>query len=129
MSEQLDQKTQAYQTAIEKGLDVALRLAEQARIKAETDPCPNSGGFAGFADDNLSAVAYDLTPPYFVALLSQTGTSFFADPEDGRSLKNCQAWILKYDSHHARWKVEAWNTEIGNKAFAQLAREYKCQSS
>jgi hypothetical protein len=122
MSEALDQETQTHQTAIQKGLDVALRLAEQARIKVKTDPCPNGGGFAAFADDNLSAYAYDLKPPYFLALVWQTGTKFLPDPEDGRSLKNCQAWILKYDSHYAKWKVKAWNIQIGNKPFAKLAR-------
>ncbi len=122
MSEQPDPETQAYSSAMVKALSLAIHVAEQARIKAMTDPCPNGGGFAGFADDNLDAVAYDLTPPYFIALLSQTGKSLLTDPEDGRSLKDCQAWILQYHSHHAKWTVEASNTEIGNKAFAKLTR-------
>ncbi|GAI77555.1 unnamed protein product [marine sediment metagenome] len=124
MSEQLDQEQQTYSIAVANALSVALDLAEQARIKVKTDPCPLGGGFAAFSDDNLSGFAYDLKSPYFVAVLWQTGDKFLPDPEDGRGLKNCQAWILKYESHHAKWSVEAYNAEIGNKSFAKLAREY-----
>ncbi|GAI71963.1 unnamed protein product [marine sediment metagenome] len=124
MSMELDQETKAQQPASQQSLGIALNLAEQARIKVKTDPCPLGGGFAAFSDDNLSGFAYDLKSPYFVAVLWQTGDKFLPDPEDGRGLKNCQACILKYESHHAKWSVEAYNAEIGNKSFAKLVRKY-----
>jgi hypothetical protein len=122
MSEHLDQATQYHQVANQEALNIVLQLTEKARIQSITKPLPKGGGFAAFADDNLSAFACDLKPPYFVAVLWHTGDKFLPDFEDGRSLKNCLAWILRYDSHHAKWSVEAWNKQQGNRSFSRLAR-------
>ncbi|GAI82166.1 unnamed protein product, partial [marine sediment metagenome] len=35
-------------------------------------------------------------------------------------IKHSDAWILYYDSQHARWHSEAWNKQIGNKKFIKL---------
>ncbi|GAJ15352.1 unnamed protein product [marine sediment metagenome] len=43
------------------------------------------------------------------------------DPYTKRGLKDCQAWIFKYDRRHSRLSFQARNVEIGNKAFARLA--------
>ncbi|GAJ22906.1 unnamed protein product, partial [marine sediment metagenome] len=42
-------------------------------------------------------------------------------PYTKRGLKDCQAWIFKYDRRHSRLSFQARNVEIGNKAFARLA--------
>ncbi|GAI99830.1 unnamed protein product, partial [marine sediment metagenome] len=38
-----------------------------------------------------------------------------------RGLKDCQAWIFKYDRQHSRLSIEARNAETGNRSFSQLA--------
>ncbi|GAI69473.1 unnamed protein product, partial [marine sediment metagenome] len=73
-------------------------------------------------DDHLQGYAISGKPDYFVAVLYNPATHWLPDPEDGRQLKNCQAWILKYDRHYSRWSVEAWNKSIGDRAFSKLAR-------
>ncbi|GAI68014.1 unnamed protein product [marine sediment metagenome] len=124
MSEVIDTETKSYGEASNHLLTKAYQLAEQARIQSITKPLPQGGGFSGFSDDNLQGYAISGKPDYFVAVLYKDTTNWMPDPEDGRQLKNCQAWILKYDRQHARWSVEAWNGSIGNKAFAKLARRF-----
>ncbi|GAI08889.1 unnamed protein product, partial [marine sediment metagenome] len=62
-----------------------------------------------------------LKPGYFLALFYDETKTQDPDPYTERGLKHCQAWIFKYDRHHAKLSIEARNTEIGDRSFSQLA--------
>jgi len=111
--------------AMKDPMAIARELAEQTRIQSMTEPIPRGEQIAGYWDNNLMWETHYLKPDYFLAIFYDKAKAKNPDPYTERGLKDCQAWIFKYDSHDATLKVEARNADIGNKAFAQLAREYK----
>ncbi|GAI69094.1 unnamed protein product [marine sediment metagenome] len=59
---------------------------------------------------------------HYAVIIEPDSRQLSADPCTMVGIKNCQAWIFQYDSHHAKWRVYAWNGNIGDKAFSKLAR-------
>jgi len=102
-------------------LEIARELAEATRLQSMTEPIPRGEQIASYWDNNLMWESHYLKPSYFLTLFYDEAKAKNPDPYTERGLKHCLAWIFKYDSHHAKWEVEAWNAEIGNRSFSQLA--------
>ncbi|GAI59749.1 unnamed protein product [marine sediment metagenome] len=121
MSEALDQETQTYANALNEVLSTARELIEQNRIRGLTEPVQRGEEVAVYFDGNLSGEIHYLKPDYFLALFYEDTKVKSPDPYTERGLKDCQAWIFKYDRQHSRWSVEAFNAETGNRSFSQIA--------
>ncbi|MBA7577364.1 hypothetical protein ES708_19215 [subsurface metagenome] len=121
MSKAQEQEIYRRITAMKDPLEIARELAEGTRLQGMTEPIPRGEQIAGYWDNNLMWESHYLKPSYFLALFYDKAKATNPDPYTERGLKDCQAWIFKYDSHHAKWSIEARNAEIGNRSFSQLA--------
>ncbi|GAI73586.1 unnamed protein product, partial [marine sediment metagenome] len=124
MSKAQEQETYRRITAMKDPQEIARALTEQTRIQSMTEPIPRGFPVATYYDGDLNWESHYLKSGYFLALFYDETKTEDPDPYTEPGLKHCQAWIFKYDRHHAKWSVEAYNAEIGNKSFAKLAREY-----
>jgi hypothetical protein len=123
MSEQLDQEQQAYSQAIANALSVATQVAEATRILGMEEPLFRGGQIARHSLNGLVFSCQELRRGYFLALCYSEVESPNPDPFTWYGLEGCLAWLLSYDSHHAKWKAEAFSECIGDKAFSKLARD------
>ncbi|MBA7644798.1 hypothetical protein ES703_52544 [subsurface metagenome] len=73
-------------------------------------------------DSILSYEVHYLKPNRYAVIIAPETRQLAVDSCTIEGLKNCQAWIFKYDRQHGRLSIEAWNGSIGDKAFAKLAR-------
>lgn len=122
MSEALDQETARFSRNMEKLLEEVCRIAEATRLLGIDEPRFRGGEIANHSAGTLVVAVRELKPGYFLALFYDTTEVLTPDPLTRVGLKDCLAWILKYDSQHARWSVEAWNESIGNRSFSKLVR-------
>ncbi|GAJ14039.1 unnamed protein product, partial [marine sediment metagenome] len=108
-------------TAMNNPYAIARELTEQTRIQSMTESIPRGEEVAGYCNGSLTWETHYLKPDYFLALFYDDTKEKTPDPYTKRGLKDCQAWIFKYDRRHSRLSFQARNVEIGNKAFARLA--------
>jgi len=125
MSEQLDQETQNFSRNLDKLLDVVCQVAETTRVLGMKEPLFRGGEFAHHSAGNLVVAGQELKPGYFLVLYYDNAEDLNPDPFTRAGLSNCLAWILKYDNHHSRWSIEAWNESISDRSFSKLARSLK----
>ena len=121
MSEVTDAETKSYSQAIDKLLTEVYRVAEVARVSGIKEPLLRGSEFAWHSWDGFVVAGRELRHGYFLVLAYSDTDGLNPDPFTRAGLKDCQAWILKYDRHYSRWSVEAWNKSIGDRAFSQLA--------
>ncbi|GAI60700.1 unnamed protein product [marine sediment metagenome] len=122
MSEVIDAETKSYRQTIDKLLTEVYRIAEVTRVLGMDEPLFRGGESAWHSWDGVVVAGRELKHGYFLVLAYNDTDGLNPDPFTRAGLKDCQAWILKYDSQHARWSVEAWNVEKGNRSFSKLAR-------
>jgi hypothetical protein len=122
MSEALDQETKRQGEAINQLLIRAYHLAERGRLQTVYCPVPAGGILLlGDEDDRHYEVVY-LKPNFFAVSISNASESKYPGSFTIHALNRCQAWIFHYNRHYAKWSVEAWNAETGNRSFSKLAR-------
>ncbi|GAI59894.1 unnamed protein product [marine sediment metagenome] len=125
MSEALDQETESYCERLNALLEVVSEVAEAVRILGKEEPLFRGGRIERHSASNFIVAGQELKPNYFL-VISYDGTKVFtSDPFTRTGLKDCLAWILKYDSQHTRWSVEAFSVEKGDRSFSKLARSLK----
>ncbi|GAI62520.1 unnamed protein product [marine sediment metagenome] len=117
------QEQEAYRriTAMTDPLEIARELTEQIRIQSMTEPIPRGFPVATYYDGDLNWESHYLKSDYFLALFYRETLTEHPDPYTEPGLKHCQAWIFKYDRHHAKLGIEARNAEIGDRSFSQIA--------
>ncbi len=125
MSEALDQETQNFNRNLDEVLDVVCQVAEATRVLGMEEPLFRGGEIARHLGRGLVAAVQELKAGYFLALFYDDTEVLNPDPFTRTGLKDCLAWILKYDSHHSKWSVEAWNEETSDRSFSKLARSLK----
>ncbi|MBA7669526.1 hypothetical protein ES703_77657 [subsurface metagenome] len=125
MSEALDQETESYCERLHALLNVVFEVAEATRILGMEEPLFRGGEIASHLGRGLVAAVQELKTGYFLALFYDDTEVLNPDPFTRTGLKDCLAWIFKYDSHHSKWSVEAWNEETGDRSFSKLARSLK----
>ncbi|GAI65264.1 unnamed protein product [marine sediment metagenome] len=125
MSEARDQETLALSRELDTLIDVVYQVAEATRVLGMEEPLFRGGEIARHSVDNLVLSGQELQPGYFLVLCYYKSQGFNPDPFTRYGLKDNQAWILKYDSHHAKWSEVAWNVEKGDRSFSKLARTLK----
>ncbi|MBA7575843.1 hypothetical protein ES708_17679 [subsurface metagenome] len=125
MSEALDQETQNFNRNLDEVLDVVCHVAEATRVLGMEEPLFRGGEFASHSTSNWVIAGQELKPGYFLVLCYDKAKTLNPDPFTRYGLKDCQAWILRYDSQHSHWSVEAWNIEKGDRSFSKLARSLK----
>ncbi len=121
MTKAQEQKAYLRITAMNNPLAIARELTEQTRIQSMTEPIPRGESVAGYFDGNLRWETHYLKPDYFLALFYDDTKAKNPDPYTERGLKDCRAWIFKYDRQHSRLSMQARSNEIGNRSFSQLA--------
>ncbi len=122
MSEAQDQATYRRITAMKDPLAIAREIADATRIQSMTEPIPRGASVAGYCDGDLVWETYYLKPDYFLVLFCDDTQAEDPDPFTRAGLKDCQAWIFKYDRQHSRLSIEARNAETGDRSFSMLAR-------
>ena len=117
------QEQEAYRriTAMNDPLAIARELTDQIRIQSMTEPIPRGFPVGTYFDGNLNWESHYLKPDYFLALFYDDTQTEDPDPYTERGLKDCQAWIFKYDRQHSQLSIETHNAETGNRSFSQLA--------
>ncbi|MBA7577339.1 hypothetical protein ES708_19190 [subsurface metagenome] len=117
------QEQEAYRriTAMNEPLAIARELTEQTRVQSMTEPIPRGFPASTYFDGNKMWETHYLKPDYFLALFYDDTKAKNPDPYTERGLKDCQAWIFKYDRQHSRLSIETWNARTGNHSFSQLA--------
>ncbi len=121
MSKAQEQEVYRRITAMKEPLAIARELTEATRVQSMTEPILRGFPVATYFDGNLTWEAHYLKPDYFLALFYDDTKVKSPDPYTERGLKDCQAWIFKYDRQHSRLSIEARNVEKGNRLFSQLA--------
>ncbi len=121
MTKAQEQETKRHGDYLTQLLDIAIQVAEQDRTERLKGTIPNGESYGAIAPGNLIVriferysncyliVAYDSSNP--------SGDVIYLP----KLLDTAYAWILKYDSYHAKWNVKAWNAETGNRLFSRLA--------
>jgi hypothetical protein len=117
MSEQLDQATKTFREDSETLLTQALFHAEAFRVNRATKDLPDSTIYRVSLDANRRFNLQYLRYNHYLVTLYHSDPPGAQDLHNRRHLGYPESWLLKYDSHHARWKVEAWNRIDGNKGF------------
>jgi len=125
MTKGLGDRTQIDAFPILQLLAKAYQLAEDARLQLNYHRFDPGGIMVLDFDSNLKYEVDYLKPHHYVIIISPDSRQLAVDPCTMIGLVNCQAWIFKYDYHHAKWSIEAWNKNTGDKAFAKLARQYR----
>ncbi|GAJ15160.1 unnamed protein product [marine sediment metagenome] len=125
MSEALDQETDSYNERLSALLEVVFDVAEATRILGAEEPLFRGGSLDRHSMSNYIVSGQELKPGYFLVVAHDGVKGFTPDPFTRYGLKDCLAWILRYDSHHSRWSVEAWSVEKGDRSFSKLARSLK----
>ncbi len=125
MSEQPDCEIEAYSQAIANALCAATQIAELTRILGMEEPLFRGGEIASHSLDGQVFSSQELRRGYFLALCYNEVESPDPDPFTWYGLEGCLAWLLYYERHHAKWKIEAFSECIGRQAFAKLARKHK----
>jgi len=121
MSKAQEQEAYLRIMALHTPLAIARELTEQTRIQSMTESIPRGESVAGYWDSNLMWETYYLKPDYFLALFYDVTKAKNPDPYTERGLKDCQAWVFKYDRQHSRLSIEARKAETSNRSFSQLA--------
>ncbi len=129
MSEVIDAETKSYDKAMSQLLALVILHAERARIKKLTEEAPRSAIYFASLDADLGLQIRDLKKGYCLAYVYNRAALPELLLKNRQLLKYSIAWILHYDSQHARWSVEAWNDTIGNRAFDKLARRLRYDPS
>ncbi|GAI70230.1 unnamed protein product [marine sediment metagenome] len=124
MSEQIDTESKSSDEAVKMLLNKAYHLAELGRVWAISYRTYPGGIMLVVYDDKLSYEVDYLNPDHLAVVFAPQSREGYVDLCTASDIKGCQAWIFKYDSHHGRWSIEAWNKEIGNKAFAKLVLHF-----
>ncbi|GAJ02162.1 unnamed protein product [marine sediment metagenome] len=125
MSELIDTETQSFCDAMDKLLTEVYRVAEVTRVLGMEEPLFRGGETAWHSWDGMVVAGRELKPGYFLVRAYDKALVLNPDPFTRKGLKDCLAWILKYDKHHAKWSVEAWSVEKGDRSFSRLARSLK----
>ncbi|MBA7661424.1 hypothetical protein ES703_69441 [subsurface metagenome] len=123
MAKGLGQRSQIDSIPINELLAKAYQLAEGARLQCQYHRFDPGDIMITAFDSNLSYEVDYLKTLHYAVIISPESRQLSVDPCTMLGLKNCQAWLFKYDSQHSRWSAEAWNGSIGDKAFAKLARD------
>jgi hypothetical protein len=124
MSKALDTETKRLSKECEALLQQVLFHAEAFRLKGATDQRPKSSPYRVSLGGNLRLTFNaPLTNRYLVTLYHSDPPGY-EDFHNRRHLGYPESWVLLYDSHHARWKVVAWNRFDGNKGFHRKYHGY-----
>ncbi|GAI59173.1 unnamed protein product [marine sediment metagenome] len=122
MTKGLGQRSQIDSIPLDELVAKAYHFAETARLHTFTE---------SYKPGNIMVLDFDSILSYHVHYLKRHHYAVIIAPETRQlgvnsctmeGIKYCQAWIFQYDSHHAKWRVYAWNGNIGDKAFSKLAR-------
>ncbi|GAI71750.1 unnamed protein product [marine sediment metagenome] len=124
MSEQIDTESKSSDEAVKTLLNKAYQLAELGRVWATSHFTYAGVIMLMELGSNLSYEVYYLNPDHLAVVFAPESRETMVDLCSASDIKGCQAWIFKYDSHHGRWSIEAWNKQIGDRAFANLARHF-----
>ncbi|MBA7577417.1 hypothetical protein ES708_19269 [subsurface metagenome] len=122
MAKGLGQRSQIDSIPIGELVSKAYELAECGRLQTFTFHFHGGDIIIEDFDSILSYDVHYLKPDHYAVIIAPETRQLAVDSCTMEGLANCQAWIFKYDRHHAKWSVEAWNGSIGDKAFAKLAR-------
>ncbi|MBA7592926.1 hypothetical protein ES708_35128 [subsurface metagenome] len=122
MRKGLGQRTQIDSIPIDELVNKAYGLAESARLLLRRGRyLPGDIMIFEPYSTLVENVSY-LKLHHYAVIIEPASRQLGVDPCTMVGLKNCQAWIFKYDNQHFRWSIEAWNGSIGDKAFSKLAR-------
>jgi len=117
MSEQLDQETKRHGDYLTQLLDIAIQVAEHDRTERLKGTIPNGESYVAIASGNLTFRIFDrYSNCYFIVAddLSHPNGDVIYLP---KLLETAYAWILAYDSHQARWRVDSANIGKTSKHF------------
>jgi len=123
MTKGLGQRSQIDSIPLDELVAKAYYFAERGRLHTFTERYKPGGIMVFDFDSILSYHVHYLKRHYYAVIIAPETRQLAVDSCTMQGLKNCQAWIFKYDSQHAKWSVEAWNASTGDKAFAKLARD------
>ncbi|MBA7541151.1 hypothetical protein ES705_33458 [subsurface metagenome] len=122
MTKGLGQRSQIDSIPIDELVSKAYDLAESARLQLNYHLFYPGDIMIMDFDENLSYEVDYLKLHHYAIIIEPASRQLAVDPCTMVGIKNCQAWIFQYDNHHSRWSIEAWNGNIGDKAFSKLAR-------
>ncbi|GAI94122.1 unnamed protein product [marine sediment metagenome] len=123
MTKGLGQRSQIDSIPLDELVAKAYHFAETARLHTFTERYKPGNYMVLDFDSILSYHVSYLKRNHYAVIICPESRQLGPYPEAIVGIKNCQAWIFKYDNQHAKWSVEAWNASIGDKAFAKLARD------
>ncbi|GAI62780.1 unnamed protein product [marine sediment metagenome] len=123
MTKGLGDRSQIDSIPTEELLVKAYELAERGRLQTQRQHYQPGNIIILDFDANLSYHVDYLKVHHYAVIIAPETRQLSVDSCTMIGLKNCQAWIFKYDRQHAKWSVEAWNGSTGDKAFAKLARD------
>jgi len=119
MSEALDQETNMWDLDATETLNEVIRHANQARIDKPKGRPLNGLFYCKPFRGNLAITIYPLQNNRYIAYLYDHPNLHGEHFAGEQVIPHAEAWVLKYDSQHTRWSVEAWNTQIGAERFRQ----------
>ncbi|GAI78905.1 unnamed protein product, partial [marine sediment metagenome] len=122
MTKGLGQRSQIDSIPLDELVAKAYYFAERGRLHTFTSRYYGGDIMVLDFDSILSYHVHYLKPDHYAVIIAPETRQLAVDSCTMEGLANCQAWIFKYDSQHAKWSVEAWNGSIGDRAFAKLAR-------
>ncbi|MBA7576848.1 hypothetical protein ES708_18690 [subsurface metagenome] len=125
MAEVIDPETKTHDTHVCQLLTIALQVAEHDRTQRLKGTITEGRTTAAIVDDRLSMCILERHANTYVI------AAYNSHRYDGKIiylpdlLNHAHAWILRYDSHHAKWSVEASNFETSNAEFFRLVQQLK----
>jgi len=125
MSEALDQETQKMASQIQELLDSIMTAAESLRTKILAKEIDPRSGMRGELPGSLIVDVYALRDSRYLACLYNLDLLFHAVFNNNRILNCVDAVFLKYDSHHAKWSVEAFSFIDKHEKFRQKVVSYR----
>ena len=120
MSEQIDTRTSIYGQVMQQVLNHVLYHAEDFRTKRLSGEMPKESTYLVTGDNQGFINLMPLKKNRYLALCYDLSDLPDKPMNDKLLIKHSDAWILYYDSHYAKWSVEAWNKQTGNKKFIKL---------
>ncbi|GAI61463.1 unnamed protein product, partial [marine sediment metagenome] len=117
MSEQIDTETKSYSRLMDEVLNHVIYHAEDFRTQRLSGAMPKESSYLVTGDNQNFINLLPLKDNRYLALFYDIADIPDKPMNDKLLVKHSDAWILYYDSQHARWSSEAWNKQIGNKKF------------
>lgn len=104
-------------------LDAALSYAKNLRLGAPGASAMSENWALYWLSASLDIVVIRLQTDIYSVVAFPPGSLGIAEAGQYDQLGYFRGWLLRYDSHHARWCLLARSQEVGTLEFIRLRRE------